>query len=154
VKLQQDERFGRQGESCCSYGILKPNALSDKVFCRIRAQASGGKNTNAYLVGPTAYSPYPPCLAALKHTCAPSRIDAGSAHIGRASALAGVDVALTLGYRLTCGLNLVSDLVSTEWYRIPFDQSELSISRIQPTDSPTVRPGRDHRVNRPSISRR
>jgi hypothetical protein len=29
------------------------------------------------------------------------------------------------------------------WYRIPFDQSELSISNIPPTDSPKVRPGRD-----------
>jgi len=40
-------------------------------------------------------------------------------------------------------LNSVSGLVSKIWYRIPFDQSELSISRIPPTDSPEVRPGRD-----------
>jgi len=39
-------------------------------------------------------------------------------------------------------LNSVSDLVSNLWYRIPFDQSELSISRIPPTRSPTVRPVR------------
>ena len=39
-------------------------------------------------------------------------------------------------------LNSVSGLVSKVWYRIPFDQSELSISKIPPTDSPTVRPGR------------
>ena len=51
-------------------------------------------------------------------------------------------------------LNSVSGLVSKVWYRIPFDQSELSISKIPPTDSPTVRPGRHPRVNRPSISRR
>ena len=38
-------------------------------------------------------------------------------------------------------LNSVSGLVSKVWYRIPFDQSELSISKIPPTDSPTVRPG-------------
>ena len=43
-------------------------------------------------------------------------------------------------FRLT--LNSVSGLVSKVWYRIPFDQSELSISKIPPTDSPTVRPGR------------
>jgi len=40
-------------------------------------------------------------------------------------------------------LNSVSGLVSMLWYRIPFDQAELSISRIPPTDSPTVRPGHD-----------
>jgi len=40
-------------------------------------------------------------------------------------------------------LNSVSGLVSKIWYRIPFDQSELSISRIPPTGSPTVGPGRD-----------
>ena len=28
------------------------------------------------------------------------------------------------------------------WYRIPLDQTELSISKIPPTDSPKVRPGR------------
>jgi hypothetical protein len=38
-------------------------------------------------------------------------------------------------------LNSVSGPVSKVWYRIPFDQSELSISKISPTDSPTVRPG-------------
>jgi hypothetical protein len=36
------------------------------------------------------------------------------------------------------GLKSVLGLVSTIWYRIPFDQSELSISNIPPTDSPTV----------------
>jgi hypothetical protein len=40
-------------------------------------------------------------------------------------------------------LNSVSGLVSKFWYRIPFDQSELSISKIPPTDSPKVRPGYD-----------
>jgi len=40
-------------------------------------------------------------------------------------------------------LNSVSGLVSMMWYRIPFNQSELSISKIPPTDSPKVRPGRD-----------
>ena len=40
-------------------------------------------------------------------------------------------------------LNSVSGLVSKMWYRIPFDQSELSISRIPPTGSPTVRLRRD-----------
>jgi hypothetical protein len=39
-------------------------------------------------------------------------------------------------------LNSVSGLVSITWYRILFDQSELSISEIPPTDSPKVRPGR------------
>jgi hypothetical protein len=39
-------------------------------------------------------------------------------------------------------LNSVSGLVSMIWYRIPFAQSELSISTIPPTDSPTVRQGR------------
>jgi hypothetical protein len=34
-------------------------------------------------------------------------------------------------------------LVSKLWYRIPFDQSELSISKLPPTGSPTVRPLRD-----------
>jgi len=38
-------------------------------------------------------------------------------------------------------LNSVSGLVSMVWYRIPFNQTELSISRIPPTDSPTVRTG-------------
>jgi hypothetical protein len=42
-----------------------------------------------------------------------------------------------------CPLNSVSGLVSNIWYRIPFDQSELSIARIPLSDSPTVRPGRD-----------
>jgi len=40
-------------------------------------------------------------------------------------------------------LNSVSGLVSMIWYRIPFDQSELSISNIPPTDSPRARPGCD-----------
>jgi len=40
-------------------------------------------------------------------------------------------------------LNSVSGLVSMIWYRIPFDQSELSISKIPPTGSLTVRPRRD-----------
>jgi hypothetical protein len=51
-------------------------------------------------------------------------------------------------------LNSVSDLVSKVWYRIPFDQSELPISEIPPTDWPKVRPGRHPSVNRPSASRR
>ncbi len=51
-------------------------------------------------------------------------------------------------------LNSVSGLVSKIWYRIPFDQSELSISKIPLTDSPRVRPGRDPGVNTPSVSRR
>jgi len=50
-------------------------------------------------------------------------------------------------------LNSVSGLVSKLWYRILFDQSEMSMSRNSPTDSPKVRPGRDPRVNRSSISR-
>ena len=40
-------------------------------------------------------------------------------------------------------LNSVSGLVSKMWYRIPFNQSELSISKFPPSDSPTVRPDRD-----------
>ena len=39
-------------------------------------------------------------------------------------------------------LNSVSDMVSKVWYRSPFIQSELSISKIPPTDSSEVRPGR------------
>ena len=39
-------------------------------------------------------------------------------------------------------LNSMSGLITKVWYRMPFDQSELSISKIPPTDSPTVRPGR------------
>jgi hypothetical protein len=39
-------------------------------------------------------------------------------------------------------LSLVSDLVSRVLCRITFDQSELSITRIPPTASPNVRPGR------------
>ena len=39
--------------------------------------------------------------------------------------------------------DLVLDLVSNTWYRIPFDQSALSISRVPPTDSLTIRPGRN-----------
>jgi hypothetical protein len=35
------------------------------------------------------------------------------------------------------GLNSVSGLVSNIWCQIPFDQSELSISEIPPTDCPT-----------------
>jgi len=31
-------------------------------------------------------------------------------------------------------LHSVSGLVSKIWYRIPFDQSELSVSEIPPTD--------------------
>jgi len=37
----------------------------------------------------------------------------------------------------------VPGLVSNMWYRMLFDQSELPISKIPPTDSPTVRPGRN-----------
>ena len=40
-------------------------------------------------------------------------------------------------------LNSVSDLVSKIWYRIPFDQSDPSITKIPPTDPPNVRPVRD-----------
>jgi hypothetical protein len=39
-------------------------------------------------------------------------------------------------------LNSVSGLVSKAWYRFPFGQSELSSSKLSPTDSPKVRPGR------------
>ena len=39
--------------------------------------------------------------------------------------------------------NSVSGLVSNMWYRIAFDHLELPISKIPPSDSPTVRPGRD-----------
>jgi len=51
-------------------------------------------------------------------------------------------------------LTSVSGLVKTIRYRIPFDQSELSILRIPPTVLPTIRPGRHPWVNRPSMSRR
>ena len=37
-------------------------------------------------------------------------------------------------------LNSVSGPASKIWYRIPFNESELSISEIPPTVSPTVRP--------------
>ena len=47
-------------------------------------------------------------------------------------------------------LNSVSDLVSNTWYRIPFDQSALSISKVPPTDSLTIRAGRNPSVNSPS----
>jgi len=40
-------------------------------------------------------------------------------------------------------VSTVSGLVSLLWYRSPFDQSELSISKLLPTDLPKVRPGRD-----------
>ena len=36
-------------------------------------------------------------------------------------------------------LNSVSGLVSKTWYRIPFNQSELSVAKIPPIDSPMVR---------------
>jgi len=39
--------------------------------------------------------------------------------------------------------NSVSGLVSKIRYRIPFDQSDPSISNIPPTDSPKIRPGYD-----------
>jgi len=51
-------------------------------------------------------------------------------------------------------LHSMSGLVSNICCRIPFDQSELSVSNIPPTNSPTVRPGRDPSANRPSIPRR
>jgi len=35
--------------------------------------------------------------------------------------------------RVVSFLNSVSDLISKMWYRIPFDQSELSISKTRPT---------------------
>ena len=57
----------------------------------------------------------------------------------------GCEIGLEDWMRLVCGwgwLNSVSGLVSKLWYRCPLDQSELSISKIPPTDSPTVRPGR------------
>jgi len=41
----------------------------------------------------------------------------------------------------------VSGLVSEIWYRIPFDQSALTISKFPPTDSPTARPGRNPYVD-------
>ena len=40
-------------------------------------------------------------------------------------------------------LSSVSGLVSNVWYRILLDQSELSISKIPPTDSLKVRTGYD-----------
>jgi hypothetical protein len=43
----------------------------------------------------------------------------------------------------TLSLNSVSDLVSKIWYRIPFDQSDPSITKIPPTDPLNLRPGRD-----------
>ena len=50
-------------------------------------------------------------------------------------------------------LHSVSDLVSNLRYRIPFDQSELCVSKMPLTDSPATRPGR-HPLIRPSISGR
>jgi len=41
-------------------------------------------------------------------------------------------------------LNSVSGLVLKDWWRISFDQSDVSISRIPLTDSPKDRPGYDH----------
>ena len=68
--------------------------------------------------------------------------------------LRGIEV-LYVGTGITLlKLNSVSGLVLKIWYLIPFDQSELCISSIPPTDPPPVRPGRDPWVNRPSISRR
>jgi hypothetical protein len=49
----------------------------------------------------------------------------------------------------TLSLNSVSGLATKMWYRIPFDQSELSISKLPPTHSPKVRPGRDSRETVP-----
>jgi hypothetical protein len=43
----------------------------------------------------------------------------------------------------TIMLNSMSGLVLKLWYRFPFDQSELSISKIPRTDSPQVPPSRD-----------
>ena len=40
-------------------------------------------------------------------------------------------------------LSVVLDLVSKIWYRIPLDESELSVSKPPPTDLPNVGPGRD-----------
>jgi len=39
---------------------------------------------------------------------------------------------------------LIPGLASMMWYRIPFNQSEPSISRIPPTDLPKVQPSRHH----------
>jgi hypothetical protein len=44
---------------------------------------------------------------------------------------------------IECNLNSVSGLVSKTGLRLAFDQSELSNSKIPPTDWPKVRPGRD-----------
>ena len=53
-----------------------------------------------------------------------------------------------------CPFHAASGLVPKVLYRIPFDRSEPSISKISPTGSPTIRPRRDPLVDRPSISRR
>jgi len=42
-------------------------------------------------------------------------------------------------YKEAPGFRPGPGVVSSIWYRIPNDQSELSISKIPPTDSPTVR---------------
>ena len=44
-------------------------------------------------------------------------------------------IAIELNPKLSVGSGI--------WYRIPFDQSEQSISKIKPTNPPEVRPGRD-----------
>jgi len=50
---------------------------------------------------------------------------------------------LTCWLEIPFDLNSVSDLVSKTSYRILFDQSKQLIEKVPPTDSPTVRPGRD-----------
>jgi len=45
------------------------------------------------------------------------------------------------GSSRTSTFNSVSGLVWNIWYRIPLDQSELSILKLLPTDSPKFRPG-------------
>ena len=45
--------------------------------------------------------------------------------------------------RVQFHLSSVSGLVSNIWCRIPLDRTELSISKLPPTHSPEVRPGRD-----------
>jgi hypothetical protein len=52
-------------------------------------------------------------------------------------------LAAITAYKDVFPLNSVSGLVTKIWCRIPCDQSELSITRIPPTASPKVRPGRD-----------
>jgi len=92
------------------------------------------------VVANTGFNLHRPTMGMNAPSSSSSSGSGGTAHPGLADIARHIIGSTGARAKALCLLNSVSVLVSKMWYRIPFNQSELSISEIPPTDSPKVRP--------------